>query len=85
MVQSIKNELSSLVMSLVAVVIFLAVVLLVVGCEDDHTHNIFIPPDTLPTILVCDTACFAVTDTVIKYCVRDYKDDEFECSFDRPH
>jgi len=64
-----KNELNSLVMSLVAVVIFLAVVLMVSACADDHEHNIFIPPDTLPTMLVCDTACFAETDTV--WCYRE--------------
>jgi len=67
-----KNELSSLVMSLVAVTIFLAVVLLVGACQDDHEHNIFIPPDTLPTMVVCDTTptCKpAPPDTV--WCYRE--------------
>ena len=80
----IIDYLPNLVMALVAVTIFLAIALLVVACADDHTHNIFIPPDSLPEIVVCDTACFAKTDTVIKYCVRDYKDDDFTCSFDKP-
>jgi len=64
MVQGVKNELNNLVMALVALAIFLAITLLIVGCEDDHLHNIFLPSDSLPPILVCDTACVASPDTV---------------------
>jgi len=50
-----KKELRNLVMALVGLTIFLAVTLLVGACQDDHIHNIFVPPDSLPPIIVCDT------------------------------
>jgi len=57
------------------IALYFAVVLLVGGCEDDHIHNIFVPSDTLPVIVVCDTACRAVTDTV--YCYREKVDGNY--------
>ena len=85
-----KNELNSLVMMLVAVTIFLATTLLVVGCEDDHLTTIIVPPDSLTTCEMCATRvdtvfievlgdslfCYRTKDNGYKYvCEAERRDD----------
>jgi len=90
-IKGMKNELTNLLVALVGLTIFLAVLLLVGACQDDHVTNVHLPADSLDAIVVCDTLCTRVDTVFVEvpgdsvFCYIRKQDGEYkeECQNER--